>query len=75
MTLLQGEIGKSYQVQEIRLQETTARRLQILGLLSGTRVEILNKKKNGTLIFKVRGTRYAIGKRIAEGILLGGEQP
>ncbi len=73
MTLLQGDIGKSYEVKEIRLEEATARRLQILGLLSGTKIEVLNKKRSGSVIFKVRGTRYAIGRHIADGILLGGE--
>ena len=73
MTLSEGDIGKSYEVKEIRLEEATARRLRILGLLSGTRIEVLNKKRGGSVIFKVRGTRYAIGKHIAGGILLGGE--
>ncbi len=72
MTLLQGTVGKTYQVKEIRLEEAVARRLQMLGLLSGTSIEVLNKKRSGGVIFKVRGIRYAIGKHIAQGILLGG---
>ena len=74
MTLLQGDIGKTYQVKEIQLEGNTARRLQMLGLLSGTNIEVMNKKRSGSVIFKVRGTRYAIGKHIAQGILLGGEK-
>ena len=35
-----------------------------------TEVHVLNNKKSGSIIMKVRGTRFAIGKRIAEGILV-----
>ena len=34
------------------------------------KIEILNRKKNGSLIFKVRGTRLAIGKNISKNIYL-----
>ena len=40
----------------------------------GTRVEILNRKKSGTIIMKVRGTRFAAGRQVAEGILVREEQ-
>ena len=40
----------------------------MLGLTKGTNIEVLNNKKSGSLIFKVRGTRFAIGKKIANGI-------
>ena len=46
------------------------RRLQMLGMTKGTEVRILNNKKSGSIIMKVRGTRFAIGRRIAEGILV-----
>lgn len=68
MSLLQGKIGSYYIVEELHLEGALERRLQALGLTSGTRVEVLNNKKSGTIIFKVRGTRLAIGKEIAEAI-------
>ena len=71
MVLLNGAIGKEYTIKEINLEPVVKRRLQMLGLPKGTNVEVLNNKKSGSLIFKVRGTRFAIGKQIAEGIIVG----
>ena len=70
MTLREGTIGNKYQVKEIQLEEKVKRRLQMLGMTKGTGVQVLNNKKSGSIIMKVRGTRFAIGKRIAEGILV-----
>ena len=70
MTLRQGTIGNKYQVKEIQLEDKVKRRLQMLGMTKGTEVRILNNKKSGSIIMKVRGTRFAIGKRIAECILV-----
>lgn len=70
MTLREGTIGSSYQVKEIQLEDKVKRRLQMLGMTKGTEVRVLNNKKSGSIIMKVRGTRFAIGKRIAEGILV-----
>ena len=70
MTLREGTIGNKYQVKEIQLEDKVKRRLQMLGMTKGTGVQVLNNKKSGSIIMKVRGTRFAIGKRIAEGILV-----
>ena len=70
MTLREGTIGNKYQVKEIQLEDKVKRRLQMLGMTKGTGVQVLNNKKSGSFIMKVRGTRFAIGKRIAEGILV-----
>lgn len=71
MTLREGMIGNNYQVTDIQLEDKVKRRLQMLGLTKGTEVRVLNNKKSGSIIMKVRGTRFAIGKRIADGILVG----
>ncbi len=55
-------------VSVINLNNDLERRLETLGLTEGTSFEILNKKRNGAIIIKVRGTRFAIGKDIAKGI-------
>lgn len=68
MTLLEGKIGENYIVDRINLEDKIKRRLQMLGLTKGTGVEIINNKKSGSIIMKVRGTRFAIGRRIAAGI-------
>lgn len=68
MTLLNGKIGNSYIVKELSVAGNAAKRLQALGLITGTKVSILNAKKNGAVIFKVRGTRLAVGRNIAESI-------
>jgi ferrous iron transport protein A len=70
MTLLNGQIGTVYIVRQLKLNDNTKRRLQALGLTEGTKVSVLNNKKNGSVIFKVRGTRLAIGARIADLILV-----
>jgi len=68
MTLYEGNIHQDLQVTGLRLQEAVMRRLSSLGILEGTRVSILNKKKNGAVIIKVRGARWAIGREIVKGI-------
>lgn len=70
MTLSEGICGQFYQVVSIQVNDKIRRRLEALGLVYGTNVEVLNKKKNGTLIFKARGTRLAIGREISAYILV-----
>ncbi len=36
-------------------------------------VTVMNKKRGGAMIIRVRGTRFAIGREFAEGIIVGGE--
>lgn len=68
MTIYTGEIHQSYQVINVVLPKDVERRLQALGLFEGTKLTILNKKKHGAMVIKMRGTRFAIGKEIAQGI-------
>lgn len=68
MTLSEGIPGMEYVVESTSLNEKVGRRLEALGLIHGTKVEVLNRKKNGTMIFKARGTRMAVGKEISMGI-------
>ncbi len=72
MTLLETKTGNIYQVQIIRQEEKVLRRLEALGILEGTKVEVLNRKKTGATIIKVRGTRWALGEDIARGIEVEG---
>lgn len=70
MTLLEGLPGWEYIVESMDVNEKVGRRLEALGLIHGTKLEVLNRKKNGTMIFKARGTRLAIGKEISAGIFV-----
>lgn len=68
MKLHEGEIGHTYIVHNVIVEEHLSRRLEALGVNEQTPVTILNKKGSGTLIIKVRGTRLALGQKIADGI-------
>ncbi len=73
MTLEDSEIGKSYRILKIDLDERVTRRLEMLGMTHDTDIRVLNKKKNGPVIIKVRGTRFALGRGFTRGIVIGGE--
>lgn len=66
MTLEQVLIGKTYIVDNVHIHGTMKQRLEALGMIQGTSIVVLSRKKNGTLIYKMRGTRYAAGKGIAQ---------
>ncbi len=68
MTILEGIIRHDYIVTDIVMEKAVMRRLEALGINSGSRLRMMNQKKNGTVIIKVRGTRWAIGRDIAGGI-------
>lgn len=68
MYLKQGIDHHTYRVDSIDLELQLERRLEALGLTEGTFITILNNRKKGALTIKFRGTRFAIGKRIAEHI-------
>ncbi len=70
MTIVDGMIDGTYIVTDISMEGPIMRRLESLGINSGTKLRLMNRKRNGTVIIKVRGTRWAIGKDIAEGILV-----
>lgn len=70
MKLNEGEIGKNYVVTGVLVRTQVARRLEALGVNERTPVTVLNKKGSGSLIIKVRGTRLALGRQIAEGIAI-----
>lgn len=68
MKLHEGAIGRRYIVRNVLIEGKITRRLEALGINEKTPVVILNKKGSGTLIIKVRGTRLALGRQIAQGI-------
>lgn len=72
MRLIDGEKGFIYEVEKINLDKNVKRRLEAIGMTENSRVFILNKKRNGAIIVKIRGTRFALGKKFAEGVEIGG---
>ena len=60
--------GRLYVLDSISVDDKIMRRLEALGFVKGTNVRVLNRKRYGAVIIKVRGTRFALGKTIAEGI-------
>lgn len=68
MTLYEGAVAQEYIVKELCIEQSIMRRLEALGMNAGSKVMLVNRKKKGALIVKVRGSRLAIGKKIAEGI-------
>lgn len=57
-----------YKIIQIHLPGAVQRRLQMLGMTDGTKCAVLNKKNNGPMIIKVRGTRFALGRGFCRGI-------
>lgn len=70
MTLVEGRINQVYSIDKLLIDGNTSRRLQSLGLIHGTDIKVVNRKKNGAVIFKARGSRLAVGIDIASKIIL-----
>lgn len=68
MTLKMGENQHTYIVRSIQLELSLERRLESLGLTEGALITILNNDKKGAMTVRFRGTRFALGKRIADHI-------
>lgn len=68
MKLYEGQKGSTLQVIHMDLPLQTERRLEVLGMLEGTRITVVNRKKKGAMIIKIRGTRFAVGQKITERI-------
>ncbi len=70
MILKDASIGKRYIVTDLKVNNNIKRRLQSLGMIHDTMLTILNCKRNGSVIFSVRGTRLAVGRKISEKIIV-----
>lgn len=73
MRIAEASAGHVYWVRAIALEAAVERRLEILGMTEGAPITVLNRHDNGNAIVKVRGTRFAIGKKIADGIEIGSD--
>ena len=68
MNVSQAQKGRTYLVKKVNLEGNIERRLEMLGMTDRVKLMVLNKKNQGAVIIKVRGTRFAIGKEIADAI-------
>ncbi|WP_455056282.1 FeoA family protein [Megamonas funiformis] len=68
MNVSQTQKGRTYLVKKVNLEGNIERRLEMLGMTDQVKLMVLNKKNQGAVIIKVRGTRFAIGKEIADAI-------
>lgn len=68
MNVSQAQKGRTYLVKKVNLEGSIERRLEMLGMTDQVKLMVLNKKNQGAVIIKVRGTRFAIGKEIADAI-------
>ncbi len=70
MRLKEGKNNKVYIVERIEIEQNLERRLEALGLTEGSCIEVLNNDKKGAMTVRFRGTRFALGKRIADHIIV-----
>lgn len=70
MKLKEGRNHHTYVVEKIRIELNLERRLEALGLTDGAKITVLNNDKKGAMTVRFRGTRFALGRRIAENILV-----
>ena len=68
MTLKMGTNQHTYIVRSIQLELSLERRLEALGLTESAPITILNNDKKGAMTVRFRGTRFALGRRIADHI-------
>ncbi len=73
MNLSKGITNEQYIINNITTDSITKTRLQVLGILKGTKIIILNKRRSGVII-KVRGTRIGIDKKISNSINIRREE-
>ena len=70
MRLKEGKNGHIYVVEKIQPELDLERRLEALGLTEGSQITVLNNDKKGAMTVKFRGTRFALGRRIADNIIV-----
>ena len=68
MNLSETKINHEYMIDKINIDKCTSIRLQVLGVLEGTKIRTLNKRNNGAIILRIRGTRLGIDKEVVNSI-------
>ncbi len=68
MTLAEGNIDEKYVVEQVNLPITLEKRMESLGMTIGSKVTLLQQKRNKTSVILIRGTKFAIGRDVASNI-------
>lgn len=68
MTLSEIQTGQKIRVKSLHLDTSACRRLQALGMLPGTPLQVLHRKRSGTMVILLRGNRFALGSQMSKGI-------
>lgn len=68
MFLSNAQIGKRYTVQGMWLGKGITHRLEALGMTHGTKIYVINKKMSGSVVIRIRGSRFALGSGFSQGI-------
>ncbi len=57
-----------YEIISLSMPQDSKRRFEILGMIPGSQIEVMNTKHSGARIIRLRGTRYAIGPAFSRAI-------
>lgn len=74
MTLTDGKIGKKYIVERVELPLSLEKRMEALGMTKGSEITLLHRKRNGTSVILLRGTKFAVGTDVTANIYVGGSK-
>lgn len=68
MTLMDSPVKTELKIVEVNDNRKTNKRFKELGLTRGSKIQILNKTKNG-MIVKCRGVIYGVDRKLALNII------
>ena len=72
MPLAMARPGEVVTVVDVRAGRGLTRRLAEMGLLPGTQIRVINSQMPGPLIIDLRGSRLALGRGVAQKIMVTG---
>ena len=70
MVLSDAKVNTTYIFESADLPLQLSKRLEALGMTKDCPIEVLNRKGQGILIIKIRGTRFAIGANVSKNIVV-----
>lgn len=68
MKLIDGRPHRLYSIIKTALPPAMERQLAVLGMTTASPIQIIRRKKNGAMIIRTRGSRFAIGAGITANI-------
>jgi ferrous iron transport protein A len=70
LSLLSLQIGEKGKIVKISGGRGACKRLNELGLVPGTEIEVVNKISSGPVMIKVKGSKLALGRGLAAKVFL-----